>query len=885
MEVHLPAAATSAVPHDLVAALPETTGRLRKVLVHVAQQLTSICAVYTWCTIFLSLGGFVFGYDTGSIGPVTVMPQFESHFEHLQPAKHGLIVSSILLTASVFSLVAGPLADRISRTYTISLGGLIFATGSALCLGAPPGSLGMFIAGRCVAGAGEGLFMTPITTYTCEIAPTHIRGRLSVTVQLFITLGIAAGYFTCYGSVEAAGSAAWRAPYIVQVCVASLLAAGALLLPHSPRWLKHVGRVREADAAWTRLGVSLAEAEKEEQQNQQQEQQQQNRDLARTAMSNASGIDGVLYYAPLLFSQAGLSSTTAAFLASGVTGVVNVAVTIPTLIYSDTWGRRPSLIRGGIGIASTMLLIGTLYASHATDAQAGRIAVIVMIFLFLISFAMSWAVVVRVYSSEIQPMRTRAAATALSQAANWIINWLIAFSTPLFLARSSSGPYFLFGGCSLATVVVCYFFSPESRGISLEDLDKAFEGRPWEPPFARRAGGEDTRDADAIELNELPPWRENARFEHLVIADRLIALPDMFTHCAKPGWVDRAQFIQWHNESIKNEPTARLFAVFSATTSPPSPAGLIGLLHADAVNECAELGFVYVLPEWQRTHVLTNAAGLLIRYCMDDLKLRRLSWRSSTENPASIRAAERLGFKLEGITRWCRVMDEGQEAGHRRGDEDFVYPLKDLHNDRVRLELFDSERPEHLAVIDQMLSHPELHKHFPRQSWTERAHFDAWYAERVGSTPTACLFAVFSLSEPAPPSPAGLIGLLHTEKANECAELGFVYVLPVWQRTHVLTNAAGLLMHYCMDDLRMRRLYWLASTENAASMRAAERLGFKFEGIMRWYCIAAEGKTDGHRRGDEKKLGLHVATLAVCWDDWETGDVKEALNKQMARQV
>lgn len=247
------------------------------------------------------------------------MPQFEAHFEHLQPAKHGIIVSSILLTASVFSLVAGPLADRISRTRTIALGALVFAAGEAMCLCAQKGQLCVFIAGRCIAGAGEGLFLSTITTYTLEIAPTHMRGRLSVTVQLFLTLGIALGYFTCFGSVKLEGDDwAWRVPFLIQVVLASILACGALLLPHSPRWLRHVGRTREAQASWTRLGISLAEAEKEQEADARDEQRQaqtRNSGLketwfslwrkdvrARTVLGvflmglmNASGVDAVLY--------------------------------------------------------------------------------------------------------------------------------------------------------------------------------------------------------------------------------------------------------------------------------------------------------------------------------------------------------------------------------------------------------------------------------------------------------------------------------------------------------------------------------------------------------------------------------------------------------------
>ena len=119
------------------------------------------------------------------------------------------------------------------------------------------------------------------------------------------------------------------------------------------------------------------------------------------------------------------------------------------------------MIRGGSVIASTMLTIGALYASGASGTASGRWAIIVLIYCFVIGYTCSWAIVVRIICSEIQPTRTRAAVSSLGQCANWVrstlalvphvltraqaVNWLIAFSTPLFLAKSTSGPYFLFG--------------------------------------------------------------------------------------------------------------------------------------------------------------------------------------------------------------------------------------------------------------------------------------------------------------------------------------------------------------------------------------------------------------------------------------------------------
>ncbi|KAL5511144.1 hypothetical protein ACEPAH_4359 [Sanghuangporus vaninii] len=453
---------------------------------------------YTACTMFASIGGFIFGFDTGSIGPVTTMDQFLDRFSPITPIVQGLIVSCILITAATFSLFAGPLSDRISRKHTMTVGGAIFAVGSAIVASAS--KLPQIFAGRCLAGAGEGLFLSVITVYTCEIAPAAIRGTLACTIQLFITIGVASGYFVCYGTNKLEGDMSWRTPFILQALVSACFSAGTPFLVHSPRWLLHVGRHDDALKAWTRLGLGPTEAEKEDIKTssaEREQQQQQNwktelrqmwkKDVRKRTvlgcflmgMQQLSGIDGVLYYAPVLFTQAGLSSTKAAFLASGVSGLLNVACTLVTQPFQDKWGRRPSILLGGSAIAACMLTIGSIYASSAHTTQPGRWAIIVLIYLFVVAFAMSWAIVIRTCASEIQPARTRAAATSLGQAANWVVNWVVAFSTPLFLAQSTSGPYFLFGACSALTVAIAAALLPESKGVSLEALDEIFQTSPW----------------------------------------------------------------------------------------------------------------------------------------------------------------------------------------------------------------------------------------------------------------------------------------------------------------------------------------------------------------------------------------------------------------------
>ena len=148
-------------------------------------------------------------------------------------------------------------------------------------------------------------------------------------------------------------------------------------------------------------------------------------------------------------------------------------------------------------MVTVMLLVGSLYASNSVhgDHGAARWVVIVCIYLFAVAFSVTWAISMRIYSSEIQPAATRASATCLAQSANWVCydsvmasyrilikhaqvsNFIVALTTPILLAKSSFAIYYLFGGCTLLTVLVCVFWMPETKGKSLEAIDRSFTER------------------------------------------------------------------------------------------------------------------------------------------------------------------------------------------------------------------------------------------------------------------------------------------------------------------------------------------------------------------------------------------------------------------------
>ncbi|KAG7005746.1 nonribosomal peptide synthase atnA [Physcia stellaris] len=445
------------------------------------------------------------------------MPEFTSAFGEISSSLEGIIVSSILISATFVSLFSGALSDSLGRTRCLAIGALLFAMGAAVEAAAV--HLGMFIAGRCVVGFGEGMFLSTLVVYVAEISPPQWRGPLCTVVQLFITLGLVVGFFVCYGTVSIDSSLSWRLPLAMQSGLAFFLSiASFFYLPQSPRWLAYKGRKEEASRVWDKLGVSSAEREKDllkdsatpagaevveipttqaaaKAKNARERMQKNWADLTVVfrkdtrkplllgvflmSMQQLSGIDGVIFYAPLLFQQAGLDSSEASFLASGVSAICIFAFTILAVIFVDRWGRRASTIYGGLVLFTCMAIMGTLYASKSvhSGAGAGRWIVILMIYIFAIVYSMTWAVGVKLFASEIQPVATRATAVSLAQSANCITNFFVALLTPILLSRSSSAIYFLFGTCLLVTVVISTIYMPETRGADLETTGAAFGAR------------------------------------------------------------------------------------------------------------------------------------------------------------------------------------------------------------------------------------------------------------------------------------------------------------------------------------------------------------------------------------------------------------------------
>jgi len=218
------------------------------------------------------------------------------------------------------------------------------------------------------------------------------------------------------------------------------------------------------------------------------------------------------------------------------------------------------------------------------------------------------------------------------------------------------------------------------------------------------------------------------------------------------------------------------------------------------------------------------------------------------------------------------------------------FPSSGLVSNQLRLVPFLPK--QHAKIFHQKYT-PEIDSAFSfnwldYNTFLENVHYNF-------SGPTELLLAIIDRTkgndgQDLEASLAGMIAFLRSSAIHRVVEIGMVVVLPEFQRTHVSSHAVGLMLKYALDPpskggAGYRRVSWVCAPENKASQRTAARMGFKLEGLMRWYRILGSGKTGNEVDGERGKgNGMHGMLLSLCWDDWEHGG-RDVVETQMSRSV
>lgn len=430
-----------------------------------------------FATIVSALGSFLFGFDTAVISGTT---KFITQFFSLTDATLGMTVSIALWGTVIGSIAVGKPGDVLGRRLMLSICGALYfisALGCALASGWYTLLVSRFFGGLAIGAASV---MAPM--YIAEISPGKLRGRLVAVAQFNIVLGILVAFFSNYLLVNV-GADNWRWMFGVMAIPAALFFLLLFFVPESPRWLVKKNHVDKARAVLQRVGAANVEAELSDIVSSLKEEGGQGITkllqkkytfvimcaVLLAVFNQLSGINVIMYYAPMIFEKAG-ASTNAAMLQAVAVGVTNMVFTIIAMFFIDKLGRKTLLLVGAVGM---FLSLAGAAIHYYDEALFGSTGVVVFIVGFIAFFAFSQGAVIWVFLAEIFPNRVRSKGQALGSFTHWIMNAIIGLVFPIALTSFGGGSVFMF----FAVMMIPFFFfvwrvMPETKGKSLEELEK-----------------------------------------------------------------------------------------------------------------------------------------------------------------------------------------------------------------------------------------------------------------------------------------------------------------------------------------------------------------------------------------------------------------------------
>ena len=457
-----------------------------------------------WISFIVALGGFLFGYDTGVIGGTQLY--FTEYF-NLTAAEQGLAVSSALYGALVGAILAGYLSNKISRKYTLILSAILFGISS--WGSGDANTLTILVIYRIIGGLGVGIASMTAPMYIAEIAPAKQRGFLVSLYQLAVVFGFfivfLATYFIGGGDTSDASNETlkqihdyninkgWRTMFWSELIPTITFFALLFTVPFSPRWLMLKNRETSAAKVLNKLLGSEQETQNEIQEIRKSLSKNEKTSysllfakgmgfvlfigIMLSIFQQVTGINAILYYGAEIFSNALGYGPEDALKQQLWLGTVNLIFTFIAIFTIDSWGRKPLLITGTIGMFVGLTVLGlSIYFN-----QMGVVSLI-SILVFIGSFALSLGPVVWVLLSEIFPNNIRSIAMSIAVAAQWLFNGIVAYSFPVINKSeintqdfNGSLSYFIFATMCIATIIFIWKFVPETKGKSLEEIGKSWK--------------------------------------------------------------------------------------------------------------------------------------------------------------------------------------------------------------------------------------------------------------------------------------------------------------------------------------------------------------------------------------------------------------------------
>ena len=445
-------------------------------------------------TLVSAMGGLLFGYDWVVIGGAK--PFYERFFDITNsPYMQGWAMSSALIGCLFGAMISGYLSDRFGRKIPLIIAAALFSA-SAIGTGAV-NQFTPFIIFRLVGGLGIGLASAISPMYIAEISPAKMRGRLVSINQLTIVIGILAAQIINYliadkvsegvSDIEIVqswnGQIGWRWMFWAETAPALVFFILAFFIPESPRFLAKSGRSEAAFSILKRIGGHDYAIQEQKEIDETLHGTDSKIDwkalrskkvrpvlvlgIVLAVFQQWCGINVIFNYAEEIFTSAGYSVGDMLFNIV-ITGTVNLIFTLLAMRMVDSWGRRKLMLLGSIGLALIYFMLGTSYFFELKG-----LAILVLVMLAIATYAMTLAPITWVVLSEIFPNKIRGAAMAVATTALWSACFVLTYTFPILnKLLDASGTFWLYGFICLSGFLFILKKLPETKGKSLEEIEK-----------------------------------------------------------------------------------------------------------------------------------------------------------------------------------------------------------------------------------------------------------------------------------------------------------------------------------------------------------------------------------------------------------------------------
>ncbi|CAK7215965.1 hypothetical protein SEUCBS140593_002708 [Sporothrix eucalyptigena] len=444
---------------------------------------------------FACLGTFLYGVDTGIATTTIAHPSWVAYMKNPSNGLTGSVAAIYIAGEAIGAVSQILFADRLGRLRFMQLQCVLVTIGCAIQTGSV--NIGMFLAGRVLAGIAVGALSGTVPVYLSEISPPRIRGMigglngagLAAGTMVSNWLGFACGYAP-YGPVQ------WRLPLALQIPWGIILFIGLVtFMPQSPRQLIQRGQLEEAQAVFTRIRSDLLSDEvhgefalmKAQIEFEKQREIPSWKEMWRVyrhrifvsvsvqILTAVTGVNVVQYYQTSLYKSLGITSNTVLALAAVWGTCAFLATAISIIFLPDRWGRRKMLLAGMAWVIWTEVYSAIMqWKFQHTDNKVGKGFALLGIYLFVVGYYCLINPVTWIYGAEVLPISIRSRVMGLAATCHYVVNVGITEAGPSAFAKIGQNYYYVFVGCCAVYSVIIYFYYPETKQKTLEGIAAAF---------------------------------------------------------------------------------------------------------------------------------------------------------------------------------------------------------------------------------------------------------------------------------------------------------------------------------------------------------------------------------------------------------------------------